>query len=138
MEGSLEEFLQTEPDPDNWITLDRAGGVRMNTLWKDEETGASVTLLEVPAGAGLPTRHVHASNQFMYCLEGEYIYLEPPPGKVLKPGSLYMNPKGNPHGPTQATVFTRLLEIYDGPHYLETPDFNPHAHIAPGGSDTDE
>jgi 2,4'-dihydroxyacetophenone dioxygenase len=134
-----EEFLLPEPDPDKWIALERAPGVRINTLWEDPATGASFTIIEVEEGAGVPSRHVHASNQFMYCLEGEYEYLEPAPGLVLRPGAMYINPKGHPHGPTRANTFTRLLEMYDGAHYFEKPDFNPHAFIAPeGGAGADD
>jgi 2,4'-dihydroxyacetophenone dioxygenase len=118
------EQLIPDPNPENWTVMDKAGGVRFNILWEHPDTGASIAIVEVPEGEGIPSRHVHASNQFMYCLEGEYEYLEPAPGIVLLPGSLYWNPKGNPHGPTRAHRFTRLLEIYDGPHYFETPEFH--------------
>ena len=79
-------------------------------------------LFEIPKGVGVPTRHVHASNQFMYCVKGEYEYLSN--GLVLKPGSFYMNPQGHPHGPTIAHERSVLIEIYDGPHYYEKPMFH--------------
>jgi len=116
------EILLPEPDPTKWVTLDKAGGMRLNVLWEHPETGASIALLEAPEGAGIPIRHVHASNQFMYCLEGEYEYLEP--GLTLRPGSFYMNPQGNPHGPTVARRPSLLIEIYDGPHYFERPSYH--------------
>jgi hypothetical protein len=58
----------------------------------------------------------------MYCIEGSYTYLNP--GLTLKKGAFYMNPKGNPHGPTVADSRCLLLEIYDGPHYFELPTFH--------------
>ena len=96
-------------------------GVSEKMLWRDEETGASIALIRFEKGAGLPQPHKHASNQFMYCLSGHYEYTET--GVTLKPGSFYCNPEGNVHGPTTAHEETVVLEIYDGPHYPETPDF---------------
>lgn len=119
-----QELHLIEPDPENWIVLEKTGGLRVNTLWEDPETGASIALLDVPQGAGIPIRHEHASNQFMYCLEGEYRYLEPAPGISLRSGAFYMNPKGHPHGPTEALTRCLLLEIYDGPHYAEVPPYH--------------
>jgi 2,4'-dihydroxyacetophenone dioxygenase len=121
--SEAEEIIRG-PDPDSWVTVDKAGGLRVNVLWENKETGASISLIEVPAGAGVPSRHTHASTQFMYCLKGEYEYLQPEPGIVLREGDLYRNPKGNPHGPTRARVDTVLLEIHDGPHYFDKPDFH--------------
>lgn len=115
-----QEVLITEPDPEKWVTLKKTG-VRVYTLWEDPETGASIALLDFPEGAGMLSRHSHASNQFMYCLEGEYEYLSS--GLVLRPGSFYWNPKGTEHGPTRAHSHTRLIEIYDGPHYTVKPDY---------------
>lgn len=135
-----EELLLKEPDPDKWVTLDKAGGLRVNVLWENPETGATISIMEVPKGAGIPTRHAHASNQFMYCLEGEYRYLEPEPGIVLRPGSFYWNPKGNPHGPTRAEMPSRLIEIYDGAHYFATPDFHTDqtvGRLSPEGSEAE-
>jgi 2,4'-dihydroxyacetophenone dioxygenase len=117
------ELHLPEPHPDRWVTLEKTGGIRVNTLWEHPETGASIALLDIPEGAGIPIRHTHASNQFMYCLEGEYEYLAPA-SLVLYPGAFYMNPKGNPHGPTRARKRSLLLEIYDGPHYAETPPYH--------------
>jgi quercetin dioxygenase-like cupin family protein len=123
MTESLELHLP-EPDPDAWVTLERTGGIRVNTLWEHPGTGASIALLDVPEGAGIPVRHRHASNQFMYCLQGTYRYLEPEPGLTLQPGHFYMNPKGHPHGPTRALTRCLLLEVYDGPHYAELPPYH--------------
>ncbi len=115
------ELLIPKPDPDNWVLLEKTG-MRINMLWENKETGASITLLDAPEGAGVPSEHRHASNQFMYCLEGEYEYTKT--GLVLRPGSFYMNPKGNPHGPTRAHSRCLLIEIYDGPHYFEVPEYH--------------
>ena len=57
----------------------------------------------------------------MYCLSGLYEYTNT--GVVLEPGSFYCNPEGNVHGPAVARQETVVLEIYDGPHYPEKPDF---------------
>ena len=48
----------------------------------------------------------------------------PDVGLRLTPGSFYMNPKDNPHGPTIAHEPSVLIEIYDGPHYYEKPEYH--------------
>ena len=121
------EILIDKLDPKQWVTLERTGGIRLYKLWENPITGASSCLLDVPKGAGVPIRHCHASNQFMYCIKGEYKYTNP--GLVLKPGSFYMNPVGNPHGPTVARSRCLLFEMYDGPHYFERPSFLTEAQV---------
>lgn len=96
-------------------------GLSHRMLWRNDETGASIALVKFEQGAGIPSRHAHASNQFMYCLKGRYTYV--PTGITLTPGSFYWNPKGSQHGPTRAEEESILLEIYDGPHYPVTPDW---------------
>src|SRR5207249_3173875 len=82
-----EIFIQAL-DPARW--KDIPAGFRIYTLWEHPETGASIALFSIPKGGGVPTRHVHASNQFMYCLKGKYEYTTS--GLVLTPGTFYMNP----------------------------------------------
>ena len=94
----------------------------MYFLWKNEETSATVALLDFEEGGGVPMKHTHASNQFMYCLDGEYAYTDS--DLVLTKGSFYMNPKDHPHGPTVARKRSLLIELYDGPHYYEKPSFH--------------
>lgn len=89
-------------------------------LWEDP-SGASISLVRFRRGAGIPERHLHASNQFMYCLQGVYEYTES--GLVLRPGTFYHNEKGHEHGPTVAREDTVVLEIYDGPHYPFKPGY---------------
>ena len=120
MPGELKELLIKELDPKKWTDI--PAGFRIYTLWENPETGASIALFQIPKGIGVPTRHVHASNQFMYCLKGTYEYTST--GIVLTPGTFYMNPKGHPHGPTMAHEDSLLLEMYDGPHYFETPPYH--------------
>lgn len=96
-------------------------GVFEKPLWRDPETGASIVLIRIDRGVGIPEAHLHAANQFMYCLSGRYEYL--PTGRVLTAGSFYWNPKGNVHGPTLAHEDTVFLEIFDGPHYPERPSW---------------
>jgi 2,4'-dihydroxyacetophenone dioxygenase len=119
------ELLVDKLDPKRWVTLSKnTGGIRIYQLWVDKKTGAHFCLLDVPKGGTVPIRHRHASNQFMYCLKGQYEYKTPGGKLVLKPGSFYMNPKGNYHGPTVARSRCLLLECYDGPHYFEKPSFH--------------
>lgn len=119
---SLEVLLNTaELKDEDWIDFPEYG-FRQYFLWKNLETGATIALLEYQPGGKIPVKHTHASNQFMFCLEGEYEYIDV--GMTLTPGSFYMNPKDNPHGPTLAHKFSRLIEIYDGPHYYEKPVFH--------------
>ena len=113
-----------EPDPDNWVVLEKTGGIRVNTMWENPDNGATIALLDIPAGAGIPVRHEHASNQFMYVLRGHYRYLAPEPGLDLHEGHFYSNPKGHPHGPTTAVTDCLILVIYDGAHYTETPPYH--------------
>lgn len=122
MMKSLEILIRTqELDPANWIDFPEYG-FRQYFLWKNPETGASIALLEYEKGGRIPVKHTHASNQFMYCLAGDYEYTDV--NLRLTPGSFYMNPKGNPHGPTIAHEKSVLIEIYDGPHYDEKPVFH--------------
>lgn len=119
---SLEQLIRKEDlDPAKWIDYPEYG-FRQYFLWKNQETGASIALLEYQKGGRIPVKHSHASNQFMYCLEGDYEYVDV--GLRLKPGSFYINPKDNPHGPTIAHERSLLIEIYDGPHYYEKPSFH--------------
>ena len=122
MMKTLEVLIQTRDlDPAQWIDFPDYG-FRQYFLWKNLETGASIALLEYQKGGRIPVKHSHASNQFMYCLEGEYEYTDSK--IVLKPGDFYMNPKDNPHGPTKANKRSLLLEVYDGPHYYEAPQYH--------------
>ncbi|MEW2113696.1 cupin domain-containing protein [Streptomyces sp. NPDC005474] len=96
-------------------------GLSHKALWRDEESGASISLVRFAKGSGIPSRHSHASNQFMFCLKGRYTY--EPTGLTLTEGSFYWNPKGSLHGPTVAEEESILLEVYDGPHYPTQPDW---------------
>jgi quercetin dioxygenase-like cupin family protein len=113
-----EILLQT--DELDWADKTLAG-LSHKALWRNEETEASISLVRFRKGAGIPLRHSHASNQFMFCLSGRYTYL--PTGLTLTPGSFYWNPKGSLHGPTLAEEKSVLLEIYDGPHYPTQPEW---------------
>lgn len=96
-------------------------GIYEKRVWTDPDSGASISVNRYEKGAGIPSPHSHASNQFMFCLEGRYEYTST--GVVLTPGCFYCNPKGNVHGPTVAHEESILLEIYDGPHYPQKPDW---------------
>ena len=96
-------------------------GLSEKMLWRDEATGASIALIRFERGAGIPQPHSHASNQFMFCLEGRYEYTST--GVTLTRGAFYCNPRGNVHGPTYAHEDTVVLEIYDGPHYPQKPSW---------------
>jgi 2,4'-dihydroxyacetophenone dioxygenase len=103
-----------------WIDKTLAG-LSQKMLWRDDDSGASIALVRFLAGAGVPSVHAHASNQFMFCLQGRYTYTAT--GLTLTPGSFYWNPKGCLHGPTRAEEDSILLEVYDGPHYPTQPDW---------------
>jgi 2,4'-dihydroxyacetophenone dioxygenase len=116
---SVEEvLLQSNDIP--WRAKSLAG-VSEKMLWRDEKLGSSIALIKFDAGAGIPEPHLHASNQFMFCLTGKYEYTKT--GVTLTPGSFYWNPKGHVHGPTLAHEETIVLEIYDGPHYPQRPSW---------------
>jgi mannose-6-phosphate isomerase-like protein (cupin superfamily) len=119
---TLEILIDTNGlDPEKWLKFPEYG-FRQYFLWKNATTGASIALLDYDVGGGIPVKHSHASNQFMYCLEGEYEYTDSK--LVLTKGSFYMNPKDHPHGPTLAHRKSILIETYDGPHYYEKPSFH--------------
>lgn len=113
------EILLQTSDLD-WVDKTLAG-LSHKALWRNEDTGASISLVRFQAGSGIPSRHSHASNQFMFCLSGRYTYL--PTGITLTAGSFYWNPQGSLHGPTRAEEESVLLEVYDGPHYPTQPDW---------------
>jgi quercetin dioxygenase-like cupin family protein len=113
-----EILLQTQSLPWAEKTLQ---GLSQKVLWRNDDTGASITLVRFLKGSGIPSRHSHASNQFMFCLSGRYTYL--PTQLTLTTGSFYWNPQGSLHGPTRAEEETVLLEFYDGPHYPTQPDW---------------
>ncbi len=122
MMKTLEVLIRKEDlDPAKWLDFPDYG-FKQYFLWKNAETGASIALLEYQKGGRIPIKHSHASNQFMYCLEGNYEYTDS--GLRLTPGSFYMNPKDHPHGPTIAHERSVLIEIYDGPHYYDKPVFH--------------
>lgn len=103
-----------------WVDKTLAG-LAQKMLWRDDETGASIALVRFLQGSGVPSRHAHASNQFMFCVSGRYVYTAT--GIELTPGTFYWNPKGSLHGPTRAEEDSVLLEFYDGPHYPTQPDW---------------
>jgi hypothetical protein len=122
LQETLELLIHRDQlDPAQWIDYPEYG-FRQYFLWKNADTGASIALLEFQQDGCIPVKHSHASNQFMYCLEGDYEYVDV--GLRLKAGSFYMNPKDHPHGPTVAHERSVLIEIYDGPHYYEKPVFH--------------
>ena len=119
---TLEVLIETaQLDDENWLDFPDYG-FKQYFFWKNEETSATVALLDFEEGGGVPMKHTHASNQFMYCLDGEYAYTDS--DLVLTKGSFYMNPKDHPHGPTVARKRSLLIESYDGPHYYEKPSFH--------------
>ena len=113
-------LTDSNADPEGWIEF--PNGLRQYFLFKNEETGASIAILDFPKGVGIPEKHSHASNQSMICMEGEYHYTDSE--IVLTPGSFYSNPKDHPHGPTMAVERSVLIEFYDGPHYYDKPTFH--------------
>jgi 2,4'-dihydroxyacetophenone dioxygenase len=112
--ASREELHRATP-PGDWADSP-IPGLKVRELWS-RPGGISVALLSFEQGAGIPRRHRHASNQFMYSLGGRYRYASS--GLELSPGDFYWNPEANYHGPTEALEASVLLEIYDGQHYFE-------------------
>jgi quercetin dioxygenase-like cupin family protein len=116
--GIAEVLVQSEDMPWREKSLK---GVSEKMLWRNEETGASIAMIKFQKAACIPEPHLHASNQFMFCLEGRYEYTAT--GVVLTPGCFYCNPKGNVHGPAISHEETIVVEVYDGPHYPRKPTF---------------
>ena len=121
-EGAMSVFheILVQTDDLDWVDKTLAG-LSHKMLWRDDESGASIGLIRFLRGAGIPNPHSHASNQFMFCLEGRYEYTAT--NTVLTPGCFYCNPKGNVHGPSIALEETVVIEVYDGPHYPEKPSW---------------
>ena len=117
--SGLDEILIAADEMD-WRAKSLAG-VHEKMLWRHPDTGASVALIKIEQGCGIPEPHAHDSNQMMYCLSGRYEYTRT--GLVLTAGSFYCNPKGSIHGPTLAHEETVFIEIYDGPHYAVMPSW---------------
>lgn len=121
-QGPMARFREILLDTEDLEWVDKTlQGLSHRMLWRDEQSEGSIALIRFQQGAGIPRRHSHASNQFMFCLRGRYTYI--PTGLTLSPGSFYWNPKGSLHGPTVAEEESVLLEIYDGPHYPTQPDW---------------
>lgn len=119
---NLHRFREILVDTDNLDWLDKSlPGLSHRPLWRNEETGASISLVRFAKGSGIPSEHSHASNQFMFCLRGRYTYSAT--GLTLTEGDFYWNPKGCVHGPTLAEEDSVLLEVYDGPHYPRQPSW---------------
>ncbi len=119
--------LLLQADTMEWREKSLAG-ISEKMLWRNEETGASIALIRFAKSSGIPKPHLHAANQFMYCLQGRYEYTST--GVTLVAGSFYCNPKGNVHGPAVAHEDTIVLEIYDGPHYPVVPEWYTDAQDA--------
>ena len=93
-DASREEFLAATL-PGSWEPYGFPG-LRVRDLWS-REGGISIALLSFEKGAGIPRRHRHASNQFMYSLSGRYAYTSS--GLELRPGDFYWNPMATITGP---------------------------------------
>jgi quercetin dioxygenase-like cupin family protein len=117
----LQELVLMAEDDTGW-EQQRIPGLQIKMLWEAYHDGPSIALAHFAKGSSVPRPHIHASNQYMYCLKGKYAY--PRSNIVLTPGMFYWNPKDHPHGPTEALEDSLLIEIYDGPHYYERPDFH--------------
>ena len=95
--GLLSTIVQADTGPDSAtyriLHIGTGGQLRLSGMTLRYGAG-------VDKGAGIPAPHSHASNQFMYCIEGKYEYTST--RVLLTPGSFYCNPKGNVHGPTIA------------------------------------
>ena len=115
----LEEILLQSADME-WRPKSLPG-LYEKMMWRNDGTGASIAMIKFEKGTSIPKPHSHASNQFMFCLSGKYEYTST--GVTLEAGSFYCNPKGNVHGPTIAHEDTVVIEIYDGPHYPQVPDW---------------
>ena len=102
--------IVVDPEKTEWQDS-KVPGVKFKLLFKNEETGAMITLTHFPKGVGIPDPHRHPSNQFMYVLKGKFSY----PGISLKEGEFYINPKDNTHGPSAALEDTLVIEMFDGP-----------------------
>lgn len=118
--GQSHEYMIDTKNAGGWETKGIEGHI-IRMLFENPDTEFSIALVRFKKGVGVPRSHKHASNQFMYCLEGEYEYTDT--GNVLTPGTFYINPKDSIHGPTVANEDSLLLEIYDGPAYYERPAF---------------
>lgn len=87
--------------------------VRQKVLWRDEESGATVTLIKFPVGLADKVHSHPKANQMVYGLKGE---TEDEMGKSSSlTGSFTFTPKGVEHGATKFTKESILLFFWDGP-----------------------
>lgn len=109
MEEIQPEFI-IQTNETRWQKTPRPG-ISEKVLWKDPETGASMALIRVDKGIGMPQHKHTTANQFIFCLSGSYRYSDS--GILLKEESFYFNQRGHVHGPTVAEEESVFLEIFD-------------------------
>lgn len=104
--------------PPGWYLTD----VEYNVLWKNEETGAMLILIKVPAGGVHELPHSHPdANQLAFILSGEIITEK---GETITYGEgnygFSARLKGQAHGPRigstqKVTKESYMLQYFDGP-----------------------
>jgi hypothetical protein len=92
------------------VGLDVPSGMLVKVLWKDEETGASATLLKAPPGWTTPHPEFHSCTQEGFMIEGREIK----GGIELVAPAYYCYPPGTVHGPVYSYGHTSLI-LMDGP-----------------------
>ena len=104
---SLEVLVATPPEA-NWIVLDKTGGVRVNTLYENKETGIFTALFRWAPGSEFPL-HEHVDIEQTYVLAGA---LEDEEGNCTA-GNFVWRPSGSRHvarSPQGALLIAMLLK----------------------------
>lgn len=102
--------MEWEDTPRGYYLTD----VKQKTIWKNEETGATVALVKYPPGVA-DKLHTHPeANQIFFPLSGE---VEERDGVVrsLDAKGVSIQFKGEKHGRTNFTKETIVLVYWDGP-----------------------
>lgn len=94
-------------------------GIKQHVLWRDEKTGANLTLLHAPKGKGWDSPHSHPNaNEWTIILAGEAEMADGTRGKASADDIMFdFNPKGKTHGSVGGKVVQEVmwLRYQDGP-----------------------
>ena len=102
--------VKWEDAPKGWFPV---SGVKMHVLWRDEKTGANITLFRAPKGKGWDSPHSHPNvNEVSIGISGE---METPDGTNWKFSAdnlmLSHSPKGTTHGTAGGKVIQEATWI---------------------------
>ncbi len=104
---------KVNPGDLEWKTDEAFPGVRLKTLYVDDESGQIYQLQETTVEECIEARHTHRKGgHSLYMIRGEI--LDAKTGKVILPeGAFWYAPKGDVHGPFKTYKGALLLFVAD-------------------------